>query len=477
MSLACLFACLLLFLPYCTRTAPEMSTAEVQALIQDINQSPMGVTIKVDDASITTKLLEGRPGKVLITLVNPGFSVSTKIVKHIQIEVPEFELPLKIEELTWTYQPDQEKLGVQSVKGLDFAFDVSEFVQIGETQEGGKVPDLKFSYHVNSISFGDYDITPLMHTQDLSFIQVLTNLVGSNQSTAVSFDGFTLDFGSQDEANRMTWSVDHAEKRWTVNPEMLAVFFQKDEAGATFARLLEEGKDLLDLEAKVKDFDVSLSGFGGDVDANLSSLDVSYVFKPGADQDTFHLSFGYDLGKLTVKGTQQKAWQTWMDVRRLHLRVALDRISPDFVAAYFGFMKSAQALRGSHDSAKQQEIAMQGLALLGKFMKTKPVISFSLSPFDHALGTIEAEGKFQFWQMGPPAGRATVRISNILEIEEKLRAGELLPPDEAGQFMDRLKEVFVINENGEGTLTFEIKEGDPANFYLNGQPKSLRLPR
>lgn len=470
-----LWASLLLFLPYCTKPAPEMSAGEVQALIQEINLSPMGVTIEVEDASIATGSFEGRSDTVLITLIDPVVFVSTKIFKHMQIEVPEFELPLKMGKLSWTYRPTEKKLGVLSVEGLSFAFDTSKFVQTGETQEGNKVPALEFSYHLDSISFGDFDITPLLHAQEQTFAQTLTGLVGANQKKSLSLDGFTLDFDAQDGAQHMKWTLDHAEKRWTLSPEMLGVFFQKGEAGSTFKRLLEEGKDLLDLEAMVKDIDVFLRGPWGDVDANLSSLNVSYSLTPEKDQETFHLSFGYDLGKLAVTGAQQKAWQIWMDVNRLNLRVSLGRISPDFLAAYFDLMRSAQALRGSHDPAKkQQEMAMQGLALLGKFMKTKPVITFSLSPFDHALGIIQAEGKFQFLQMGPPAGKAMVSISNILEIEEKLQAGELLPPDETKQFLEKLKEIFVLDEDGKGTLTFEIKEGDPANFYLNGEPKSFR---
>jgi hypothetical protein len=191
----------------------------------------------------------------------------------------------------------------------------------------------------------------------------------------------------------------------------------------------------------------------------------------------YRLSFSYDLGALEVTGAQQKSWQTWMDMNRLNLHISLDRISPDFVAAYFGLIRSAQALRGSQDPAKQQEIAMQGLALVGKFVKTKPIISFSLSPLDHVLGTLEAEGKFQFLQMGPPVGKAVVRISNIHEMEKKLREEELLSLDEIDQFMVKLRELFMIGEMGDGILTFEIKEGDPANFYLNGRPQSFRLQK
>jgi hypothetical protein len=472
-----LWGSLLLLLPYCTKPTPEMSAAEVQALIQEINLSPMGVTIAVEDASIATGSYEGRSDTVLITLTDPAFFVSTKIFKHMQLEVPEFELPLKMGKLSWTYRPAEKKLGVLSVEGLSFAFDTSKFVQIGESWEGHKVPALELSYHLESISFGDFDITPLLHAQEQTFAQTLTGLAGANQKKSISLDGFTLDFDAQDGAQHMKWTLGHAEERWTLSPEMLGIFFQKGEAISTFKRLLEEGKDLLNLEAMVKDIDVFLRGPWGDIDANLSSLNVSYSLAPEKDREAFHLSFGYDLGKLAVTGAQQKAWQTWMDVSRLNLRVSLGRISPDFLAAYFDFMRSSQALRGSHEPAKQQEMAMQGLALLGKFIKTKPVISLSLSPFDHALGIIQAEGKFQFLQMGPPVGKATVSISNILEIEEKLRAGELLPPDETKQFVEILKDIFVLDENGEGTLTFEIKEGDPSNFYLNGEPKSFRLQK
>jgi hypothetical protein len=37
----------------------------------------------------------------------------------------------------------------------------------------------------------------------------------------------------------------------------------------------------------------------------------------------------------------------------------------------------------------------------------------------------------------------------------------------------KIKEIFEIDQKGDGILTFEIKEEDKANFYLNGKPHSF----
>jgi len=56
---------------------------------------------------------------------------------------------------------------------------------------------------------------------------------------------------------------------------------------------------------------------------------------------------------------------------------------------------------------------------------------------------------------------------------KKLKAEEIFPAKEIDGFLQKLKEFFVLDENGEGTLTFELKEGDPSHFYLNGKQKKF----
>ena len=101
------------------------------------------------------------------------------------------------------------------------------------------------------------------------------------------------------------------------------------------------------------------------------------------------------------------------------------------------------------------------------------MISLSLSPLEHKLGRIEAEGKFKFIRMGPPVGKATVKIFNVEEIEQKLIAEQLFPAEAIDAAMAKIQEVFEIDQNGDGILIFEIKEEDQANFYLNGKPQSF----
>jgi len=118
-------------------------------------------------------------------------------------------------------------------------------------------------------------------------------------------------------------------------------------------------------------------------------------------------------------------------------------------------------------------MGMKGRSLVGNLMQSKPVIFVSLSPLEHKLGKIEAEGKFQFIRMGPPVGKATVKIFKVEEIGQKLKAEQLFPPEEIDAVLAKVKEIFEIDQNGDGILTFEIKEEDKANFYLNGKQHSF----
>jgi hypothetical protein len=211
----------------------------------------------------------------------------------------------------------------------------------------------------------------------------------------------------------------------------------------------------------------------GDVDAQLENMDLSYYLKPTSGKEAFR--FGYDLriGAFNVSGLEKKETETFADFIKMNFNISVEGLAPEIFQAYIDIIKTAQSVRDSKDPTLPQQMGMKGLALMGKLMESKPVLSISLSPLEHKLGKIEAEGKFQFVRIGPPVGKATAKIFKVDEIGQKLKAEKLFPPEEIDAVLAKVKEIFEIDQNGDGILTFEIKEEDPAHFYLNGKPHSF----
>ena len=206
----------------------------------------------------------------------------------------------------------------------------------------------------------------------------------------------------------------------------------------------------------------------------LASMDISYFVKPIEDNKAFRFGFNWDLGDLEVKGLKKKEMEALTSLIKMNLSFSLEGLSPEFIQGYFDLIRLTQSFNISKDRVLQQQIGMKGIALLGNFMQSKPVVYLSISPFENKMGKIEAEGKFQFIRMGPPVGKAIVKISNIDDIEKMLKAEKAIPDEKIEEIAQKLKGAFEIDKSGEGILTFEIKEEDTANFYLNGRPVSFR---
>jgi len=461
----------------CSKYPRELSTDEVQGFLQKISDSPFGLDIKVDNANITSEL--AKKGRYRVFLKNPDFSFSTEVYKHLNIPFPVFKLPVEMEEMVFIYGPSEEYCEILSATGVNFSLNMKEFVQKMELEEEKKdiekIPEMDLSFNIGNISFKNYNLSPMLDTTNQDFIEVLAKLLATNQPTGILVDDAKFEFNmvQKDGKYIMTCSIKNAETLTTLAPEVLIAFIKQEESGALFSQLLEDGKSPLEIKSVLENMEISLKTTKGDIDADLENMDVAYYIKPTSGKDAF--KFGYDLniGALNVTYPEKKEVETFAGLNKMNLNFSIEGLSPEFFQAYIDIIKMSQTLSTSKDPALKQQMAMKGQALVGNLMQSKPVISLSLSPLEHKLGRIEAEGKFQFIRMGPPVGKATVTIFNVEEIGQKLKADQLFPPEVIDAAMAKIQEVFEIDQNGNGILTFEIKEEDQANFYLNGKPQSF----
>lgn len=468
---------IIFLLSACSKSPRELSTDEVQGFLQKISDSPFGLEIKAVSANITSE--PAKKGRYRIFLKNPDFSFSTEVYKHFNIPFPVFKLPVEMEELVFIYGPTEEYCEILSATGVNFSLNLKEFVQKLELEEEKKdiekIPEMDFSFNIGNITFKNYNLSPMLDTTNQDFIEVLAKMLASNQPIGILADDVKFGFNMVQKEGKytMTGSINNAESLTTLAPEVLIAFIKQEESGALFSQLLEDGKSPLEIKSVLENMEISLKTTKGDIDAGLENMDVAYYIKPISGKDAF--KFGYDLniGALNVTYPEKKEVETFAGLTKMNLNFSIEGLSPEFLQAYIDIIKMSQTLRTSKDPALGQQMAMKGQALVGNLMLSKPVISLSLSPLEHKLGRIEAEGKFQFIRMGPPVGKATVKIFNVEEIEQKLKAEQLFPAEAIDAAMAKIQEVFEIDQNGDGILIFEIKEEDQANFYLNGKPQSF----
>jgi len=456
----------------------KLSVDDAQGLLEKISASPFGVTLKADSANVIIEPDKEKSCSFIVTYKNPDCSINTSIYKHMNLSIPEFDIPITIEELVYAYSPSDNSCYVQSVKGMEYSLDLTKFTpsqMAGESKvEPKKIPQMDLDYHFGSLVFSDYDISPLLDSKDKSFIEVLTSLMEVNKDLKTSLKdmkvGFDLTFK---EKVAMTFALEEAESRLSFAPEFILSFFNQEKETSPFPKLLEAGNPFMKVESSLKSMTVSFQGPKNNFNSSVDNMGITYTVEPAAGKDSIDFGVDWNLEGLQVTGLEKKAIEALVNLNKLDFHFALEHLSPEFIEAYFDLIKTAQAIGTSPDPAKQQELAMKGPALAGTFMSSKPIISISISPLDHKLGNITAEGKFQFVTMGPPVGKATVNISSVEEIAKKLKAEEIFPAKEINGFLQKLKEFFVLDENGEGTLTFELKEGDLAHFYLNGKQKKF----
>jgi len=463
----------------CTKAPPPLETEGVQAVLQKMSSSPLGLRIQADASQITTE--PEKKSLYRVTLKDPALSWSTAFYKNLNlpVDIPEFEIPIKIEEVVFLYGPEKETCELVSGKGLAFSLDKAFLQKIvpaeAEKEATEKIPEIAFSCKIDTLTFDNYNLSPLLETPQPGFLELIMRLVSSEHAIGSTAEEISFEFRSteQEKAAWITASIQKTQNRGTLAPEILSSYFTKDEPRSVFSPLLEEGRSPLDLEYAIQNLNITVKAPEAEIKVDMGALKVGYYLRPNNTKDAFSFGLDFHIQDLDASGLRRKEVETLLDLADMKFHISVDGLSPDFLDGYIDLIRTIQASSLSGDRAVQQQMGMQGLALMGAFMKTKPTITLSLSPFEHRLARIEAEGKFQFTRPGPPVGRATVTVYDFAEMEEKLKQEQVFPPEAIDSVLAKLRTILMTDASGNGVLTFEIKEEDPAHFYLNGKPRAF----
>jgi len=357
-TLVCFSVFMVFILSNCAPS--KLSVDDAQGLLEKISASPLGVTFKADSANIVIEPDKEKSGRFIVTYKNPDCSINTAIYKHMNLSIPEFDIPITIEELVYAYSPSDNSCYVQSVKGMEYSLDLGKFTpsQIaGESKvDTEKIPKMYLDYHFGSLVFSNYNISPLLDSKDKSFIEVLTGLMEVNTDLKTSLADMKIGFDmTLKEKVAMTFAIEEAESLMSFAPEFILSFFNQEKETSPFPKLLEEGKPFMKVESTLKNMAVSFQGPKNNFNSKVDNMGITYTVEPAAGKDSIDFGVDWNLEGLQVTGLEKKAIESLVNLNRLDFHFALEHLSPEFIAAYFDLIKTAQAMGTSPDPAKQQD--------------------------------------------------------------------------------------------------------------------------
>lgn len=453
---------------------PKVAMETANQLLEALNKMPLGVKTEVEPANIS---VDASGDRFLVTFKNPAITVDTSIYKTLSFgdKFKEMTLPMAFEELTYLYGPKENYLEMVSAKGFAFDIDMSEMIKIPEgSEEPAEDFMMKLKMEMGTMAFKGYNISAMLTYQGQDILEMLELILKDSPSLESSIENFKYDINfTSDEKKNMSVLLEAGkiEGKQHAISNLLLSLYKKEGESPDFNKALQEGTPLFDLFAKCENLKVSVKQDGNELGGgSFENTSFSYYLKPNDGKTAFNYGSTWDLKNLSINVPDKKEAELIGKINEMSMKFALESISAEFIKAYFDLTKKSMVLGGSADKDKlQQQHANMGMQMLQAFMQSKPVIKLSLSPFNHYFGELSAEANVQFPSMMTPAGKAEVKILKINDILTKLKGEKLITPEMVAEIEQSIKQFIVVGDNGDGTLTLEMKADQPGKFFLNGK--------
>jgi hypothetical protein len=475
MKMLSVSAALLLLIPNCGEHRETVKTdTEIAAeLVQTLNEIP-GFTIKVEPGNMIVEPSENN--RYLITLKNPVIDIDiSKFNMSIPIKVT--KIPVKMKEVVYQYGPEEKYLGMISIREFFMGWDFQDFLPtVGDAKDKSELQGMTFKLSMAKAEFKNYDISPLLDTKAKDLMELGGELLGRNQSLEATAENITYELGFLSKEKGKISILMDIEKMQSHQKALSDIFislYKKGQKLPDVSKLLAKGKGLLDL--KMDNSSVKLSVKENENELGSGTVDhmsFSYFLKPDETNSFFTYGFTWDIENMKVSVPNNKEIELAGNIQQWGMKFSLENLTAGFVESYLDLVKKSYEMSATLDKEKlkQQQMAM-GLTIASEFMKSKPSIKFSISPFKHYFGELEAELNFQFLNlMAPPVGKAVVNIPKINEMLTKIEEEKLFSQKIREELLKLAKKYVTVDENGNGRITFETRQDQPGTFFLNGKP-------
>jgi hypothetical protein len=301
-------------------------------------------------------------------------------------------------------------------------------------------------------------------------------ILEKNQSLEAVAEHLTYELGFLSKEHKkisILLDIEKVESHQKAISDIFISLYKKGRELPDVSKALMQGKALLDLEMNSSVVKLSVKenenvkGSG-----TVDHTSFSYFFKPDETNSFFIYGFTWDMKNLKLSVPSNKEIELAGNIHQWGMKFSLENLTAPFVKSYFDLVKKNYEMSAAGDKEKlrQQQMTM-GLTIASEFMKSKPAIKFSISPFKHYFGELEAKLNFQFLNlMAPPVGKAVVNIPEIDEILNKIAGEKSLSQKTREGLLKLAKKYVLVDENGNGTITFETRQDQPGTFFLNGKP-------
>ena len=443
-------------------------------VLEALNKIPFGVTTTVDPANISA---EAKGDRFLVTFKNPAVTFDTSAYKSFSFgdQFKEMKIPMSFEELTYLYGPKDNYLEIVSATGFTFEMDMSKMIKLPEgTEELPADFTMKLKMEMGKMTFKGYNISAMLKYQGQDLLELLALFLKDNQSLESSVENFKYDIGFTTKDKKNMSILMEAEKIEGIQKsisDLILLLYKKDAESPDFNKALEEGNPIFDLSAKCTNLKISVKEEGNELGGgSLGNISFAYYLKPNDEKTAFNFGSVCDLKNLSLNIPGKKEIEQMGNIQEMGMKFALENISSEFGKAYFDLIKKSMEMRHSADKEQlQQQQAAMGMQIMGAFMQSKPVIKVSLSPFKHHFGELSAVAQFQVIGMMAPVGKAEVKVMKVNDILSKLKEENILPPEAAAGMEQTIKQFLIIDDNGDGSLTFETKADQPGKYFVNGK--------
>lgn len=465
-----------IFLSNCTKSEKKLSVKEVNNLIGRINSSHFGLKLKAEPENIITKLEKKRAegkDRYLITLVQPSVVFDTSVYKSMNPNLKPTKIAIGMKELNLVYGPSEEYLSIVSIKGL--SFDWNPIKMLKQPVKARKIKSkIKIKVSVENIELKNYDYSCLLRKGHKDYIGIISDLINDNPSSESIANNikFKMEFLDKDKKGGVfVCEIGKAEGLSRVKSDFFAIFLKKKESKLYLSKLLSEVSSIF--EVKMKFTDIFFKAKEEDKDifkAKIKNSSFLYYLRPDHTKNFFEYGNSFSIKNVNVSVPENKAIELATKIEGLKMLFSMEHLTPEFVQSYLDLIEISMSKKYSVEKEKQRTIAAQGMKIGGEFVKSKPIIKISFPKFIHYFGALTANAKFQFSTIGPPQGKAIVRIFKIDKVVKKIRSEKLLSSKVIQGILKFFKDTFVKDKEHNGVLRFEIRKEEPGVFYLNNKP-------
>jgi len=465
----------LLLILNCGKPGETVKTdMEVAAeLVKTLNEVP-GLSIKSEPGNMIVEPSE--KNRYLITLKYPAIHFD---ISKLNLGIPfkDAKIPVKIKEIVFKHDPGEKYLELVSISELHLDWDLTGFLSTA-LQTGNKqgLKGMAVKISIGKAAFKNHDISPLLDTKTKDLMALLGEFLEKSQTPGSTAEQITyeLDFLSKEQKKTsILLDIGKMQTRQNALSDIFISIYKKGREIPDVSKALVQGKALFDLEMASSAVKLSvkenenLLGSG-----TVDHTSFSYFFKPDETNSFFIYGFKWDMENLQLSVPNNKEIELAGNIEQMGMKFSLENLSAPFIKSYLDLVKKSYEMSASMDKEKlhQQQMTM-GLTIASEFIKSKPAIKFSISPFKHHFGELQVEVNFQFLNlMAPPVGKAVVNIPAVNEILAKIAGEKLLSPKIQEGLSNLTKQYVQVDENGNGTVTFETRQDQPGTFFLNGKP-------